>query len=265
MNIKIFIINLKKSTDRRKFIHKQLLKADFDSEFIEACEPNEVSARELEESNLNKPYDYEMSKEDIACSRSHARAIKALAHDETCTHGLIIEDDVYLSRNLSQILTQLKKSHGSESIVLLCGLIFNPIKFQYVSDLCLGHGLVRPDHYKFCGAQAYFLSKEKAKDVAERLLPVTLVADDWGNFLSRNYFSDLYLVYPFPAVHAELMSVRNMPNSAGLRTVVKNLILKYKIFPFYHIFFAIRLRSAEFRQKNNIHAPDFKSKKTYKL
>jgi glycosyl transferase, family 25 len=266
MTVKVFIINLKKSTERRRFIQRQLLMMNLDSEFVEACEPDEISDEELDKSELNNHrYVNELNKETIGCAMSHVKALKALAHDESCTHGLIIEDDVILSRNLPQILTRLKKCNELENIVLLYSMVYKPTEYYRELDLCLGYGLVRPSHYEFFGAQAYFLSKDKAKEFSNQLLPITVVADDWKTFMERKYFSKLHLVYPFPVLHAEFLSVRIAPGSAGLRGVIKNLIIKHKIFPFYNIFFGIRRRNAEKRQKMNIHAPSFKSSKTYKL
>lgn len=264
MSVKIFVINLRRSTDRKSFILRQLRKLNISYEFVAAYESSEISDDELKQANAKKTCAYDLTKDDIACAKSHVRALKSVINDASCTHGLIIEDDVYLSRKLPKILLQLSNK-DIDGVVLLCSLVFKHVEFRHISDLNFGYGLVKSNHTKVYGGQAYFLSKKCAKMLAENLLPITTEADDWHAFLAKNYFSQLYLVYPFPALHAELLSVRSRPDSAGIRSRVKNIIIKYKLFPFYQLFYKLRLLAAERRQRNNIFAPDFKYKKTYKL
>lgn len=264
MSTKIFVINLRSSTDRRGFILRQLRKFNISFEFIEAYDSSEISDDELKQANAKKPYAYELTKDEIACAKSHVKALKAAANDTSCTHALVIEDDVYLSKKLPKILSCLSLK-DLDGIVLLCSLVFKKLELRHISDICSGHGLVKSDHAKIYGGQAYFLSRKCAKTLSDKLLPITTLADDWDTFLSRKYLSQLFLVYPFPVLHAELLSVRNRPNSAGFRSRVKNLIIKYKLFPFYQLFYKFRLMAAERRQRNNIFAPGFESKKTYKL
>lgn len=265
MSVKIFIINLRSSVERRRFIEKQLSNVQLDFEFIDAYEAVEIDHKDLEYANSYGRYVEGINKKEIACTKSHIKALKALAQDQTCTHGLIIEDDVYLSRDLSQILARLIEMHKPEDIVLLYSIILNQTEFSSESELYSEYRLAKPDHYRIVGAQAYFLSKDKAKEFADKLTPITTKSDDWNYFLGQKFFSDLYVVYPFPVLHAELLSNIREKNFTGILGALKRLIIKNKIFPIYHLYFARRRREAEIRQRYYIYAPEFERTKTYKL
>ena len=130
-----------------------------------------------------------------------------------------------------------------------------------------GYGLVEADNFDgVFGTQAYFISKEKAINLSEVIVPIKTIADDWKLFLERGYFSDIKIVYPFPVLHAELLSVVNENNSKrNLRTRLKYFMYCNKVFPFYTLFLWRRRNRAEKMQKKYINAPEFLKMKTYKL
>lgn len=130
--------------------------------------------------------------------------------------------------------------------------------------------MTNPDNLSHInGAQAYLISKGKAREYCEKLLPIKTVSDDWDSHLSSGLILDIKLIYPpFPVLHAELLSIINEGNKTSknnLRTFLKNCIYFNKIFPFYQLFLWNRRRIAESRQRKYINAPGFMTRKTYKL
>lgn len=249
-------------------MEKQLKNLELDFQFIEAHDARNITDSELQEVNDNRIYGQTLTRGEVACTRSHAKACKALADDRIYSHGLIIEDDVILGSKLSIVLDELQKQNGREDIVLLYSCIFRPVVFSKCQDLALGYGLVTVSNIsRMYGTQAYFISKEKAANFADAITPVKTIADDWAHYTSSGYFTDLKAVYPFPVLHAEFLSAVNekQHKDTNIRSRIKNFIYSNKVYPLYQLFLKARQIRAEKTQRKNITAPEFPSKKTYKL
>ena len=98
-------------------------------------------------------------------------------------------------------------------------------------------------------------------------LPVKTIADDWKYFTEQKHTPNLQIVYPFPILHAELLSAVNKKKykQMPLRTKLKYFIYNNRIFPLYQVFLWVRRRSAEAIQRKNIITPQINYSKTYKL
>jgi len=268
MPIKVYIVSLARATERRKFMEKQLEKLNLDYQFIEAHDARNITNSELQEVNNNRIYEQDLSRGEVACAISHSKACKTLANDQVYDYGLIIEDDIILGSNLPLILNELQMKGEPEDITLLYTCIFKPVVFSKHQDLALSYGLVTVSNTnRIYGAQAYFISKEKAASFADKITPVKTIADDWAHYTSSGYFTGLKVVYPFPVIHAEFLSVVNekQDKSSNIRGWVKDFIYHHRVYPLYQLFLKARQIRAEKIQRKNISAPDFLCEKTYKL
>ena len=269
MPAKIYVVSLGRAVERRSLMKKQLEEIGLPYEFIDAHDARSITDEDVSAINSQKSYFKDLSKGEIACVMSHAKACKALFDDPGFEYGLVVEDDVILSLNLSKILDALEVVHSSDSITLLCALVYEPVVFRKQQDLILDYSIVKSNNLDgVYGAQAYFLQSSKASEFFKNLLPVKIISDDWKSHMENNYFSQIKFVYPFPVQHAEFLSAVNekvISGEVGFRTRIKSMIYYKKIFPFYQLFIWLRRRSAEKIQRKNITASGFYFKKTYKL
>ncbi len=109
--IKIYIINLKKDSDRKNHIINQLEKQNiFDYEIIEAVDGNILTKEELnskvfkDKKGLNY-WNTKMSPSQIGCALSHIKIYKKLLKSEN-NYCLILEDDAIFNQNLTNDLNE---------------------------------------------------------------------------------------------------------------------------------------------------------------
>lgn len=267
---KIFIVSLLRASERRKFMESQLRRLKLEFEFVEAFDALTLSTEDLDKVNNNRVYGAVLKKGEIACAISHARACDTLASDPNCEYGLVIEDDVILGRKLGLVLSQLQTLGNKSDVILLYSPIYRPVALKVERELTQQYSLTSPNGFEnVFGTQAYFLSKEKAKQLSQAITPVKTIADDWQRYFDLGVFQSIKMVFPFPVLHAEFISVVNekgQTRTLGLRSRFKNFFYRNRLFPFYHLFLVARRRAAEARQKKNISVlSPLKHSKTYWL
>ncbi|MCZ4058658.1 glycosyltransferase family 25 protein [Pantoea sp. LMR881] len=114
--MKIFIINLKNSTERRAKMEQQLRLLGLDYVFTEAVEGNKLSSDE--KTNATSTLNYAFLDGEIGCALSH-QAIYAKMIADNIEQALILEDDVTLPENLKNILDSITFPSASAAIILL--------------------------------------------------------------------------------------------------------------------------------------------------
>lgn len=124
INLKILVINLKASSERRARISKQLDSLDISYEFLEATEGS-VLNNEWIENNIGdrlKNIYYNnlhrlITKNALACADSHRRA-QLIACDFESGYTLILEDDVELTRDFNKKIKNTIKLMREHSLHL---------------------------------------------------------------------------------------------------------------------------------------------------
>ncbi len=118
--MKVFIINLKRSPDRRAFMERQAVMFGLDVKLVEATDGMSLVAenidalydRERSKSILDK----ELSANEIACADSHRKALSEFLESQE-EYGLIMEDDIELNTDFATSLrTILKSIHRQENM-----------------------------------------------------------------------------------------------------------------------------------------------------
>lgn len=111
--MKIFIINLKKDTERKKKITKSLKKLGINYEIIEW-----IYAKDLTLEEINRIYDKhraikelwrELKIWEIWCALSHFKIFNKILK-EKIEYSLILEDDVIINDKLLQVIKKIKYS-----------------------------------------------------------------------------------------------------------------------------------------------------------
>lgn len=146
----IFIINLKRRSDRKEQMIKRLTDASIGSyEFIEAydgLDPNIINQFN-DEKNKN-PQNPIVTPGHFACLLSHIKAIK-LAKSRNYSNIMILEDDVYFCNDFLLKLSNITVS--KYNMIYLGGIVSR--KKIFLSDWAFCDG------YKIMGAYGYILSK----------------------------------------------------------------------------------------------------------
>lgn len=114
LTIKAFIIHLRRAVERVGQIEQICKELPFDTEVIGAVDGSELSIKKFYYPSLHKPhYPFRLSQNEIACFLSHRKVWQAII-DQNLDAGLILEDDVKLTRDFAPAL-QLALEHLPEA------------------------------------------------------------------------------------------------------------------------------------------------------
>ncbi|MBK8309967.1 MAG: glycosyltransferase family 25 protein [Chitinophagaceae bacterium] len=108
--MKVHVINLKGSVDRRRSIESQLQKLKISFEIIEAVDGSALSDEELrDKADMDEVAKYPewLTKNVIATSLSHMSVYKHICNSTDDWH-LILEDDVILAENVKSVLQHIE-------------------------------------------------------------------------------------------------------------------------------------------------------------
>jgi glycosyl transferase, family 25 len=141
----IYVLNVKKFTDRRVFMERQLTKEGLQAEFIFDWDVDELTD-EIIERYFAK--DNTLSAAQKSCALKHITALEKVAASNK-TSNLILEDDAVFAKDfdlgLQHALTQSKQFSGEKVIYIGSGGNFFTPKSQR-----------RPGQYLYLGARGRF-------------------------------------------------------------------------------------------------------------
>ena len=209
MKIKIVIINLKRSTDRRQRITEQLKACNIPYEFLEATDSDNIDdewienniAQYLKDIYYNKKH-HSVNKNALACADSHRRAQKLAANYED-GYTVILEDDVELANNfqnkIKSIVRVMKNNHLH--IAFTGYHIFNG-KISKHHNLKLNKKLSRLNFYKYptdgkiAGAYSYIVDNIGANSLVKENIPKIQDTADTFYINEKNINDSTILLYP---------------------------------------------------------------------
>lgn len=230
--MKVFVLNLDRAVQRRAFMKKQLDRLGLDYEFIRGTDYREMSEDDFgrlcsERAVHNDAY----LRGVFAASLSHLSICRVIV-DQGHSHGLILEDDVILPRNIEAILHDVERVQDADSVVLLRYYSHRsePIVLTRrggKSCATSGELLAPVDVDSVASAAAYVVSRKVAQRMIDTLCPVDHVPDNWGPFFKKGVFSRLYCLYPQVVTDApfvplvEYSATRTIP--ARLKAALRGL------------------------------------------
>lgn len=173
---KFFYINLDRAPDRREGMEKKLADANLAYERIVAIDGQKLTAKEkasADEAAYMRYHGKQLNPNEIGCYLSHIRALEAfLASDYE--FGIILEDDVLISANITRALETLLAHKDDWDVVKLCtrhrGLPVKQKYFGYPYRLVAYMG-------RCTGAGAYLVNRYAAQRYCEELLPMIVPYD----------------------------------------------------------------------------------------
>ncbi len=115
INCPVFIVNLERSTYRRKFILNYLAKLGIQGEVITAVEGSKLDLDKLKEDGVyseqaaTEAFSRQLSMPEIGCSLSHINIYKRMVSNNV-EQALIIEDDVMFDEGVSNTFKNILKN-----------------------------------------------------------------------------------------------------------------------------------------------------------
>ncbi|EKK5420052.1 glycosyltransferase family 25 protein [Enterobacter hormaechei] len=205
--MKIFIVNLKKSVERRQKIEDQLHALGLKAEFIEAVDGRLMS--EEERRSVTAKVNYAFLPGEIGCALSHQKIYKRIV-DEGIAQALILEDDVLIENILPELLKGIKLSNNTPEIILLSRV--NKFRKKAVRSITTIYKIHKTE--QATTAHAYIINNKAASSFLNNLYPVWMTSDKWSLFEDLS-MAKIYSVIPYPVRLSEEAETSTINQSKG--------------------------------------------------
>ncbi len=108
--IKSWVINVKTSSNKRKFFSEQAKIGKLKFNFFEAVTPDTLHLHDFKsDPNIQRTrFARPLMKTEVACALSHISLWKMLLNDKEAKYYCIFEDDTYLNSNISNLISNPK-------------------------------------------------------------------------------------------------------------------------------------------------------------
>lgn len=172
--MKIFVINLARSTERRKCIEQQLSLLNLEYEIVEAVDGSQLSYTDIMKET--RPLNYALSCGEVGCALSHINIYKKIV-SEGIPMALVLEDDALIDHITVEAMSEIEERNISFPTVTL--LTEGP---KYIDKPL--HKSDKKKHFIYEVLEAtcshgYVLNNSAAFRMANFLYPVWMVADKW--------------------------------------------------------------------------------------
>lgn len=181
--MKTYVVNLEKSTDRKKYMTRLLADQPFlDVEFINAVDGRNLSPQETENQfdceKFLKHYMAKVRPGEIGCTLSHQKCYRNLLESNEKS-VIIFEDDLIINEDFSPVLPLVKQWLDCEEprVLLLSGWFWHTSTKKFDSNHRLAQVV---DGYL---THAYAINRAAAKIMVDDR--PWYVADAWREFISR--------------------------------------------------------------------------------
>ncbi|EHA1205145.1 TPA: glycosyltransferase family 25 protein [Vibrio parahaemolyticus] len=180
--MKVFVLSLKQSTDRRKRVEETLNLTDIEFEFFDALTPQELSHEQRQRLNPEKTRNlkgYELTEGETACFFSHMAIWQwSVKHGQDV---LVLEDNVDIHAQFTTLVTDLKLAYSQymkPRTIIKLSASKQGIRFKKThalnNNFALGN-YVKPT----TGAMGYLMSSETAQSLVEHANEIIVPVDDY--------------------------------------------------------------------------------------
>lgn len=222
--MKVFLINLKRSADRRYRVTKQLQNQGILYEIVEAVDGAELSRASLLEYYENK--ETTLPSGFLACGISHYKVYQKIVEEEIPI-SLILEDDVVLDSSFHSIIDRIKQISVGNEIVLLHAQAVHPVCITRKNSVLL-HGskmihYVMPFHGGLGSTAGYIIPLSVAKKFVSSY-PMKYWVDSWGPKMKDGLFEYTRIIYPYPITPMFVESSIDYIDRRSIRNHLKRLL-----------------------------------------
>ena len=188
------MINLARSTHRRRHMEEQLAGQDLEHEFVAAVDGQ--SLRPEERSAPHLPAGIE------GCALSHVEAYRRVCADGEAM-GLVLEDDAVLPARLGDLLNALEPHLTRAEVALLHYLSVNPCPLTLCDavEVVDGARLLYPlNAGQLKSVAAYVITREACERMINFALPIHTWPDAFNEFARDDVYERVRCVFPRPVV-----------------------------------------------------------------
>lgn len=225
--MKVYVITLRRATERRKYIENHLQSLGLDYELVDAVDYQVLTAEDFARlTDLTavaaNPY---LTNGVQACALSHMK-VSQLVASRADRLALIIEDDASLPASIKTVLAELERVAGDDEIIALSYYAhFHDgveLSLRHSYHLTSGGTLYHPVNLHDLGsAMAYVLPQKVAARMPGVIMPIRVAADYWGDHYRNGGFSSFRCLHPVLVQAADFRSTLNY--SATQRTPFKKI------------------------------------------
>ena len=273
MKIKILVISLLRSPDRREVISSRLSDLGLDFAFIDAVDAKALSNESIREIQLaqrtHRDYGRYMGPTEIACAMSHVAAYREIANSKL-DGAIILEDDAIIDDRFRALFNWLQAQRPSLRGLFLLGggeylekgVAKNYFDFAILaktpelSDRSWG-AFFRVDRCfdRLARACGYFIDQESAARLFEKNSPTKALADDWPFFIQRGwitpYLCKPYLInHPLDIIGQSLLQEDR--SAAAQRTKTKKVSTRIKeLTGYYQLIYRLKVLAHQWKHRAN--------------
>ena len=208
--MKIFVINLANSTERRASMEQQLSRLNLDYEIIEAVDGSQLSYTDI--MRETRPLTYALSCGEVGCALSHINIYRRIT-SESIPLALVLEDDALIDDRTVEVMEEIEKRNNSLPTVTLLTEAsqyikkptFNLNKNRYIYDVL-----------EASRSHGYIVNQSAARKLIEFLYPVWMVADRWQIFREYSVCNIEAVIPPviMRTMHSETSTIQVYDNGS---------------------------------------------------
>lgn len=248
--MKVFVINLARSTERRASMEQQLSRLNLDYEIVEAVDGSLLSYTDI--MRVTRPLNYALSCGEVGCALSHIGIYRKIVA-KNIPFALILEDDARIDSKTVDTLNEIERINILTPMVTLLTEGANYSLTPQHSFNALSSSL--HDVIEGACSHGYVVNLQAAKKMAEFLYPVWMVADKWQILKEYSVCSVSVVIPPvvFKTHHASLITIqqrnqsdkwiekkkkymwKEIKKSRPLKVKLKRLLWSSFIYPFLKI------------------------------
>ncbi|MDD9196686.1 glycosyltransferase family 25 protein [Aliivibrio sp. S3MY1] len=227
--MKVFVISLKRSVDRRERIKKQLDDASIEFEFIDAVDasiPNFTYSERRNEALTRKRFGYKLLDSEIACFSSHHIAWeRCLLENEAV---LILEDNCNISEQLKDYIQKLEFISPKFDFLKLCAT--KPKTFKNIEPIDDSYKIIRYLK-RTCGIMGYIITPKAANAFISKASQFIEPVDD---YMEKPYLHGIttYCTYPDLIFRAKIQSTigTKRKDKTGITLLDKCYIESFRLY-----------------------------------
>ncbi|RYD57373.1 MAG: glycosyltransferase family 25 protein [Sphingobacteriales bacterium] len=238
--MKVFVVSLARSADRRKHMIAHLTQRGVDFEIFDAIEGALLSEEEIQKycdmDALEKHAKW-LNRGTIGACLSHYFIFKRII-ELNLPSACIIEDDIIVDKNFDKLLNAIDSSViQDKKLTLLYYTSWNKIELETLNRSLSGEfGLYKIRNYEGLNSSAgYIVSQEACKRLVNVVLPIRMGPDNWAEFKRLGVMDEVTCIFPQPLNNTHAKSSIEYLEAKSMTSKVADFVDKNKIFPFYQL------------------------------
>jgi glycosyl transferase family 25 len=232
--VRAFVINLDRCPDRRAHMTAELARAGVEYEIISAVDGRDL---DLHDPRLMDPAmlaSIAHRPGSAGCALSHLRVLQRVLADGH-SHALVLEDDIRLPAGLAEMVDALAPQLTGAEVALLnfessgtspCLMSRDPtVGLTPPWELALPLDVGRP-----VSGAAYVITREACERIADGMLPLRALSDDWAFYFREGMLDRVRCVVPMPvSKHPGFPSTIEYRPATSLRLRVRDMAARQHV------------------------------------